>query len=107
MQKPHLRWVLSATEFLRKRLKDLREMAGLTQEEYAELAGIPYKVYQHIEAGRRPNPRLSTLERLAQGFGLTVNELFSVGLPEPRLPGKRRKALKLKSKSGGVLDGAL
>jgi len=67
-------------------LKELRHAAGLTQEQYAELAGIQYKVYQHIEAGRRPNPRLSTVERLAQGFGLSVSEFFAVRLPNPRPP---------------------
>jgi transcriptional regulator with XRE-family HTH domain len=85
--------VLSAPEFLTKRLRELRGVAGLTQEEYAELAGIPYKVYQHIEAGRRSNPRLSTLEKLAQGFGLTVNELFAVRRPKPR--GKKRRQSKV------------
>jgi hypothetical protein len=59
------------------------------------LAGIPYKVYQHIEAGRRPNPRLSTLEKLAWAFGLSVNEFFALRLPTPRPPKRRvRKTLK-------------
>ena len=96
-QNPHLWRVLSASQFLRKRLKELRKAAGLTQEEYAELAGIPYKVYQHIEAGRRSNPRLSTLEKLAQGFGLTVNALFAVQAPELRLTKQRLKKLSAKA----------
>lgn len=89
--------MLAASQFLRKRLRQLREAAELTQEEYAELAGIPYKVYQHIEAGRRPNPRLSTLEKLAQGFGLTVNDLFAFRIPKPRPSKRRRKTVKAKT----------
>jgi transcriptional regulator with XRE-family HTH domain len=64
------------------RLKQLRLASGLTQEEYAELCGIPYKVYQHIERGRRANPRLSTLEKLAKGVGLSVFDLFSQNVPK-------------------------
>lgn len=67
-------------------------MGGLTQEQFAELAGIPYKVYQHIEAGRRSNPRLSTLEKLAHGFGLTVGDLFSQDCPFPKIR-QSKKAL--------------
>lgn len=65
-------------------------MGGLTQEQFAELAGIPYKVYQHIEAGRRSNPRLSTLEKLAHGFGLTVGDLFSRDCPSPKVRQPKR-----------------
>jgi DNA-binding XRE family transcriptional regulator len=91
----HRPGVQSAADFLRERLKHLRNAAGLTQEQYAEIAGIPYKVYQHIEAGRRDNPRLSTIEKLAAGFGLTVTELFAKESPKPsvrkRKPGSGRK----------------
>ncbi len=48
----------------------------MTQEEFAEKIGMPYKVYQHIESGRRSNPRLSTLEKLADGLGIGVGDLF-------------------------------
>lgn len=70
--------------FIQKRLRDLRNASGLTQEAYAELCGIPYKVYQHIERGRRNNPRLTTLEKLAKGYGLTVHDLFALETPTIR-----------------------
>lgn len=76
---------LPAAEFLRKRVKDLREASSLTQEQFAELARIPYKVYQHIEAGRRANPQLQTIEKMAKAFGLTVNDLFAYNMPKPSL----------------------
>jgi transcriptional regulator with XRE-family HTH domain len=91
--------VQSASEFLTRRLWELREAARLTQEEYAELAGIPYKVYQHIEAGRRRNPRLSTVEKLARGFGLTVNEFFAERLPKPKLRKRPSKAKRVQKRS--------
>jgi len=62
---------------LLKRLKTLRKRHGLTQERFAELSGISYKYYQQIEVGRKPDLRLSTLERLAQTYGLEVWQLLS------------------------------
>jgi transcriptional regulator with XRE-family HTH domain len=68
------------------------------------MAGFEYKHYQKIEAGRRPNLRLDTLERLAQAFGLEASQLLSQGLPEdtrlvpvskgPRSEKRRRRVKK-------------
>jgi transcriptional regulator with XRE-family HTH domain len=67
------------------RLRHLREIHDLTQESFAELSGITYKYYQQIEAGRKPDLRLSTLERLAQAYGLEVHQLLSPAPPKTRL----------------------
>ena len=66
---------------LLRRLKMLRKERALTQEQFAEASGISYKYYQAVEAGRKPDLRLSTLERLAKAHGLEVWELLA---PEPR-----------------------
>jgi transcriptional regulator with XRE-family HTH domain len=58
------------------RIKTLRETLGLSQEAFAEKAGLGYKYYQHIEAGRKRDIRLSTLEKLAKACGLELDELF-------------------------------
>jgi transcriptional regulator with XRE-family HTH domain len=71
--------------FLAQRLRALREQAGLTQEEFAERAGISYKVYQSYEAGRRWNVRMSTLLKLAGIHGLKLSGLFSVHAPKTAL----------------------
>lgn len=65
------------------RLKALRVERGLTQEDFAELAGLSYKYYQAVEAGRKTNLRLSTLERLARGHGLEVWQLLLPGETKP------------------------
>jgi transcriptional regulator with XRE-family HTH domain len=57
-------------------IRELREQRGETQEEFAEHAQISYKYYQAIEAGRKLDLRLSTLERLADAHGLDVWELM-------------------------------
>jgi len=61
---------------LLKRLKQLRKRAGLTQEAFAEKAGMSYKYYQQIEAGRKRDLRLSTLEKLARAHRIRLSELL-------------------------------
>lgn len=68
------------------RLKQLRDVHGLTQERFAELSGISYKYYQAVEAGRKAELRLSTLERLATAYGIEVWELLSPACPQTRVP---------------------
>jgi transcriptional regulator with XRE-family HTH domain len=77
--------VPSSSRFLTKRLKDLRLRTGLTQAEFAEVAGFTLKVYQHIEAGRRSNLQLKTLDRIAWAYGLTLHRLFAPQLPDAKL----------------------
>ncbi len=38
---------------MRKRLKEARQEAGMTQKQVAEYLGIHERYYQHIEAGSR------------------------------------------------------
>lgn len=59
------------------RLKQWREQHGLTQEQFAERADLKYKHYQAIEAGRKIDIRISTLEKLARGCGAQPWELLA------------------------------
>ncbi|HWA85310.1 MAG TPA: helix-turn-helix transcriptional regulator [Opitutus sp.] len=59
-------------------MKKLREACGLSQEAFAEKAGIGYKYYQHVEAGRKRDIRLSTLQKLAKACGLELWELLNL-----------------------------
>jgi transcriptional regulator with XRE-family HTH domain len=68
-------------ERLIQRIRQLREQRGLTQEAFAEEAQISYKYYQAVEAGRKIDLRLSTLERLAKAHGLEVWELMLPQMP--------------------------
>lgn len=62
-------------------LKQLRRIYGLTQEACAERAGMSYKYYQAVEAGRKKHLRLTTVERLAKAYDLEVYHLLSPQLP--------------------------
>jgi transcriptional regulator with XRE-family HTH domain len=59
------------------RVRELREARGLSQEAFAERAGLKYKHYQSIEAGRKNDIRFSTLAKLAKACGLEPWELLN------------------------------
>ena len=77
-------------------LIQLRQAMNLTQEVFAESAGMSYKYYQAVETGKKPDLRLSTLERLAKAHRLEVSQLLSP-LP-PRLKTKLRKSPAVQAK---------
>ena len=63
----------------------LRKAHGLTQEAFAELAGMGYKYYQAVEAGRKKELRVLTLEKLAAAYGIGLWELLAPPMPKVRL----------------------
>ena len=70
---------------LLRRLRELRKAHGLTQEAFAELAGMNYKYYQEVEGGRKTELRFSTLEKLASAYGIELWELLAPPVPKVRL----------------------
>jgi transcriptional regulator with XRE-family HTH domain len=72
---------MSTLTDLSKRLRQLRRRHGLTQEQFAEIAGISYKFFQQIESGRKKQIWLDTVERLASGFGLEAWQLLAPDEP--------------------------
>lgn len=70
---------------LRARVRELREARGLTQEAFAEKSGLDYKYYQSVEAGRKRDIRLSTLEKLAKACGLELWQLLNLDAAPPAL----------------------
>jgi len=84
--------VSSTLKRLLARLRQLRRLHSLTQEQFAEVSGIGYKYYQAVEAGRKANLRLPTLEPLAKAYGIEVWQLLGPDLPETRLARRIRSA---------------
>lgn len=80
----------SVAKLFQERLCQLRRERGWTQEQAAEKCGIGYKLYQLYELGIKQNPGLTSLEKLAAGFGLEIHELLT-----PALPKNRRKPRKM------------
>lgn len=73
-----------------KRVRAFREALGLSQERFAERAGISYKYYQALEAGRKSDLRLSTLIRLAAGLRIEIWQLFTTEPPTVKTLGGSR-----------------
>lgn len=57
------------------KVRSLRKRAGFTQAEFADYLGLDRSYIAEIETGKR-NPCLMTMETLAQGFGLSLSQLF-------------------------------
>ena len=74
----------STLDRLRTNLRKLREIYLLSQEDAAHLAKIDYKFYQSIEAGRRKELRVSTIEKIAKIYRLEAHQLLAPKLPKMR-----------------------
>jgi transcriptional regulator with XRE-family HTH domain len=72
-------------------MRELRVRHDLTQEAFSEASGISYKYYQAIEAGRKPDLRLSTLERIAAAYGIEVYDLLAPKAPVTRMASSKRR----------------
>ena len=58
-----------------KRIKQLREQAGLSQTKLAEIAGVTPQAISMIESGER-NIVTKTANKIAGALGVTLNKLF-------------------------------
>lgn len=60
-------------------LREYRKEHDLSQEELGTLCDPPLTggAISLIESGERPDPRMSTLRKLSQAMGLTVDELIA------------------------------
>lgn len=73
------------------RVKELRKALGLSQEAFAERAGLKYKHYQALEAGRKNEFHFSTFEKLAKACGLKPWELLNFDF-EPQIMAEDKAA---------------
>ena len=58
-----------------KAVRELRKERGLSQEPFADLAGIDRSYMGHIERGEK-NVTLTKIYQLTSALGITVLELF-------------------------------
>jgi transcriptional regulator with XRE-family HTH domain len=67
---------------LGRRLRELREQRGLTQEQAAELMGVHPKSMPRIEGGTA-NPTVATLVAASEAYKVPLRELFPDEEKEP------------------------
>jgi transcriptional regulator with XRE-family HTH domain len=56
-------------------LRQLRELAGMTQEELAERSGLSIRTISNLERGRTAVPQRRSIEMLADALGLAGDSL--------------------------------
>ncbi len=63
-----------------KRLKEVREMYGLSQRELAKCVGLTNSTISMIERNA-VSPSISSLKKILEGVSLTVTEFFTLEIP--------------------------
>ncbi len=64
------------TKKLAKKLRQLRQEYGYTQEKLAELSGVDYKHIQLLESDNPSAVKIDTIEKLAKAFKMTPSKLL-------------------------------
>ncbi len=62
-------------ELLGARIKEIRRLRGLSQEQLAEKVSLDAKFISKIEVGRR-SPSLETMESIANAMEVEIKDLF-------------------------------
>jgi transcriptional regulator with XRE-family HTH domain len=57
-------------------LRRLRQKKGYSQQELSELSNIEYKHIQRLESKKPCDVKLSTLEKLAKAFNISLSKLL-------------------------------
>ena len=79
---------------LGKRIRNAREVRGMTQRQAARAAGIATDMISRLENGRYQSPGLRTLVRIADGLGASVTELLpDKSEPQPSVELSQRSRL--------------
>ncbi len=60
---------------LEKSIKKLRNKLNMSQDQLAKKANIPFSTLVKIEAGYTRNPSIETLIKIADAFGISIDEL--------------------------------
>lgn len=63
------------TEDLGKRIRELRQQTGLSQEKFALKIGMDRTYFASVEAGKR-NIAIVNIKKIADGLGVTLSELL-------------------------------
>lgn len=64
------------TEDLGKRIRELRQQTGLSQEKFALKIGMDRTYFASVETGKR-NIAIVNIKKIADGLGVTLSDLFA------------------------------
>lgn len=58
------------------KVRELREKAGLSQEELSEKSGVSRTIISGLESGKIKNSTVITLKKIADALGVQIADLF-------------------------------
>lgn len=65
-----------SNKILSKNIKKYREKLGLSQDQLARKADIPYSTYLKIESGYTPNPSIQNVLNIAEALNISIDKLI-------------------------------
>jgi transcriptional regulator with XRE-family HTH domain len=60
---------------LASNIKKYRQKSGLSQDQLARKAGIPYSTFLKIESGYTHNPSIHAVVNIAEALGVSIDKL--------------------------------
>jgi transcriptional regulator with XRE-family HTH domain len=60
-----------------KNIKKLRQAKGLSQDRLSKVADVSYNSIIKLETGAITNPTIGTLQKIAKGLGVSVDDLIN------------------------------
>ena len=63
---------------MKNRIEEIRNSKGIRQEDFAKLMGVSRQTISSLENGRY-NPSILLAHKIAQFFGMTIEEVFVFG----------------------------
>ena len=66
-----------SSKILSKNIKKYRLKIGLSQDQLARKANMPYSTYLKIESGYTSNPSIQAVANIAKALGMKIDELLS------------------------------
>lgn len=60
-----------------KRIKELRQQSGMTQQELSTKADIDWSTFNRIERGKNKNIQVNTLDKIIQALEIDYPEFFT------------------------------
>jgi transcriptional regulator with XRE-family HTH domain len=64
-----------SSKTLAANIKKCRQKSGLSQDQLARKAGIPYSTFLKIESGYTPNPSIQAVLNIAKALDVSIDEL--------------------------------
>lgn len=64
-----------SSKIISENIKKHRKKLGLSQDQLARKANVPYSTYLKIESGYTPNPSIQTVINIAEALNVSIDVL--------------------------------